>query len=700
MGYKKLNTSLEFVKGVGPIRSKILNQELKLKTCKDILYFFPFRYVDRSKFYKISEINSETSYVQITGKITDVKLVRYNKGFRVEAIFDDGENELKLAWFKGTNWIQKILKTNIQYVIYGKVSWFNNKPTLVHPEIEKTNKIQKQVSINIKPIYHSTEKLTNSGITNNILIKIIKSVFDLIADDLHENLNESLNKKYEFRSTKKSLYLIHFPQNLNQLDEVKEKIIYEEFFFSQLKFNLSKNNRKTNNRGFYFPKVGNLFNNFYNNYLDFELTSAQKRVLKEIKIDFSSKTQMNRLLQGDVGSGKTIIAYMSILISIDNGFQSSVVSPTEILAQQHYQSFKEYSKNFSINVEILTGSTSKSKRKEILNKCMNGDIDILIGTHALFEEDVMFNNLGYVVIDEQHKFGVKQRSAMWKKNNPPPHVLIMSATPIPRTLTMSLYGDLDLSVIDELPPGRKKVITVHRYDKNRLKVYGFLKDQIKDGKQIYIVYPLIEESQKMDYKDLEDGYHSIIREFPLEQFSIGVLHGRMKNSEKDYEMKRFVEGKINILISTTVIEVGVNVKNATVMIIESAERFGLSQLHQLRGRVGRGSDESYCILMTKDEISDESKHRINAMTMTNDGFKISEIDLKLRGPGDILGTRQSGDLDLKIADLVKDSKFFDNALSDVKELLKEDPLLLKNTNQNIKNYIINNTLNKSWNLIG
>ena len=607
---------------------------------------------------------------------------------------------MTINWFKGLSWVEKSIELNKEYVLFGRLSWFNNKPNMVHPEFERMNSILKKGFVKIKPVYHSTEKLINHGITNNFFIKIIKNIFSFVEDELNENLNKEINEKYNFYSTRKSLINIHFPKDFNHLEIAKKKIIFEEFFFNQLRFNLVKINRKKINPGYYFPSISNKFKTFYDSKLNFDLTSSQKKVLKEIREDFSSKKQMNRLLQGDVGSGKTIVAIMSVIIAVENNFQSCIVAPTEILAQQHFSSFINYLKDININVEILTGSTTKLQRNLILSDLIIGKIDVLIGTHAIFEDDVRFKNLGYVVIDEQHKFGVKQRSKMWKKNNPPPHVLIMTATPIPRTLTMSIYGDLDISIIDEMPPGRKDIVTVHRKDSNRLKVFAFLKDQIRSGRQVYIVYPLIEESKKMDLKFLEDGYKSLLRDFPRDKYQVGVLHGKMKNNDKDFEMKRFIVGKTNILISTTVIEVGVNVPNASVMIIESAERFGLSQMHQLRGRVGRGSYESYCILMTNDNLSNDAQTRIKAMTETNNGFKISEIDLKLRGPGDVLGTRQSGDLDFKLGDIVNDVDVFNEAFDEVKKVISSDPDLINILNNNIKSYLVNNSNNKSWNIIG
>ena len=700
MNTNKLNTSLEFIKGIGKIRSKLIRDELKINTCQQMLYSFPFRYIDRSKFFKISEIKNEMIHVQIKGVFKDLKLVKFSNKYRLEGKLYDGYNYMTINWFKGLSWVEKSIELNKEYVLFGRLSWFNNKPNMVHPEFERMNSIVKKGFVKIKPVYHSTEKLINHGITNNFFIKIIKNIFSFVEDELNENLNKEINEKYNFYSTRKSLINIHFPIDFNHLEIAKKKIIFEEFFFNQLRFNLVKINRKRINPGYYFPSISNKFKTFYDSKLNFDLTNSQKKVLKEIREDFSSKKQMNRLLQGDVGSGKTIVAIMSVIIAVENNFQSCIVAPTEILAQQHFSSFINYLSDININVKILTGSTTKLQRNLILSDLIIGKIDVLIGTHALFEDDDRFKNLGYVVIDEQHKFGVKQRSKMWKKNNPPPHVLIMTATPIPRTLTMSIYGDLDISIIDEMPPGRKDIVTVHRKDSNRLKVFAFLKDQIKSGRQVYIVYPLIEESKKMDLKFLEDGYESLLRDFPRDKYQVGVLHGKMKNNDKDYEMKRFIVGKTNILISTTVIEVGVNVPNASVMIIESAERFGLSQMHQLRGRVGRGSYESYCILMTKDNLSNDAQTRINAMTETNNGFKISEIDLKLRGPGDVLGTRQSGDLDFKLGDIVNDVDVFNEAFDEVKKVISSDPDLISILNNNIKSYLVNNSNNKSWNIIG
>ena len=698
MNNTKLNTSIEFVKGVGKMRAELFKEELGIRRCYDLLNFFPYKYLDRSRFYKISEINTSDVYVQISGVFKNIVYKKYRNRYGIEAKFFDGEKNIKVLWFKGLSWVEKSIKTNQNYILFGRISWFEKLPSLVHPEFERVENF-KSKSIKLQPVYSSTEKLSSIGISNKAMIKIVKNLFVFLENKFDENLNEYLNKKFKLVSPNQAYHNIHFPENHDLLEKARYRLKFEELFFNQLKFKLSHNKLKRN-KGYYFPYVGEYFNNFYNNYLSFELTKPQKKVLKEIRNDFASNQQMIRLLQGDVGSGKTVVALLSILISIDNNYQSCLVAPTEILAFQHFKNFKDKFENLGLVVKVLTGSTKSSDRKILLNDLKNGSINLLIGTHAIFEQNVIFNNLGYAVIDEQHRFGVKQRSKIWEKNNPPPHVLIMTATPIPRTLTMSLYGDLDLSIIDELPPGRKDVITVHRKDKNRLKVFGFIRDQIKQGRQIYIVYPLIEESKKMDLKYLEDGLESITREFDKENYSIGVMHGRMRSSNKDIEMNNFLNGKIDILISTTVIEVGVNVPNASVMIIENAERFGLSQLHQLRGRVGRGKYDSYCVLMTNDKISEDAKIRIDAMVNSNDGFKISEVDLRLRWPGDVLGTKQSGVLDFKIADIIEDESILFSVSNEADLLIKKDPKLNLNENYNIRSFILNNPINKSWNEIG
>ena len=694
-----MHTSLQYIKGIGKNRAKILSDEFGLKNCYDIINFYPFRYVDKRKFYKVRDLVESNSYVQIIGFFKSIKYVESNKKFRLEGLFFDGEKEIKVLWFKGLKWVEKSINNKQKVVLFGKVNWFKNTPSMIHPEIEQLNDFSRKKRIRIKPIYKSSEKTVNSGMSNNFFIKLIDRILKDLEQNIRESLNIDINRRNDLMS-KYSTYLnVHFPLDFNLQKKAIFRLKFEEIFFNQLIFHLKKNKIKSK-KSFYFPKIDLKFNSFYENNLNFELTSSQKNVLKEIRNDFRSGNQMTRLLQGDVGSGKTIVSLMAMLIAIDNGYQCCLVAPTEILANQHFENFNKYLNNLNLNIEILTGSTKKSKRVTLFDDLKKGVLDILIGTHAIFEENVLFKNLGFAVIDEQHRFGVKQRAEIWKKNNPSPHILIMTATPIPRTLTMSIYGDLDVSIINELPPGRKKINTLTLKDSKRLRVFKFMKDQIKTGRQVYIVYPLIEESKKMDLKNLEDGFESVCRYFDNENYAIGVLHGKMKSENKDFEMNRFVNGETNILVSTTVIEVGVNVPNASVMVIENAERFGLSQLHQLRGRVGRGEYDSYCILMTKDKMSPDAETRINAMVSTNDGFKISEIDLKLRGPGDILGTQQSGVVDFKIADLTNDLKIFDLAKKEVKKLISNDPKLKHPNNITIRQELLEFYNNKSWSSIG
>ena len=694
-----MHTSLQYIKGIGKNRAKILSDEFGLKNCYDIINFYPFRYVDKRKFYKVRDLVESNSYVQIIGFFKSIKYVESNKKFRLEGLFFDGEKEIKVLWFKGLKWVEKSINNKQKVVLFGKVNWFKNTPSMIHPEIEQLNDFSRKKRIRIKPIYKSSEKTVNSGMSNNFFIKLIDRILKDLEQNIRESLNIDINRRNDLMS-KYSTYLnVHFPLDFNLQKKAIFRLKFEEIFFNQLIFHLKKNKIKSK-KSFYFPKIDLKFNSFYENNLNFELTSSQKNVLKEIRNDFRSGNQMTRLLQGDVGSGKTIVSLMAMLIAIDNGYQCCLVAPTEILANQHFENFNKYLNNLNLNIEILTGSTKKSKRVTLFDDLKKGVLDILIGTHAIFEENVLFKNLGFAVIDEQHRFGVKQRAEIWKKNNPSPHILIMTATPIPRTLTMSIYGDLDVSIINELPPGRKKINTLTLKDSKRLRVLKFMKDQIKTGRQVYIVYPLIEESKKMDLKNLEDGFESVCRYFDNENYAIGVLHGKMKSENKDFEMNRFVNGETNILVSTTVIEVGVNVPNASVMVIENAERFGLSQLHQLRGRVGRGEYNSYCILMTKDKMSPDAETRINAMVSTNDGFKISEIDLKLRGPGDILGTQQSGVVDFKIADLTNDLKIFDLAKKEVKKLISNDPKLKHPNNITIRQELLEFYNNKSWSSIG
>jgi ATP-dependent DNA helicase RecG len=696
-----LQTPIAYLKGVGPQRGELLRKELGINKYEDLLNFYPNRYIDRTRYYKISELQNSVAEVQIIGKIIHLKTVEFGRNKkRLVASFIDETGELELVWFQGHKWLKESLKLNIPYVIFGKVSSFNGQFTMAHPEMELLNEHEQSLRSALQPVYPSTEALTNKGISNRVINKMMQQLFQEIQAQFAETLPSYLLDTFKMIPKNVALFNIHFPKSQELLAKAQFRLKFEELFFIQLQLITKNLIRKHKIKGHSFRVVGDNFNTFYNNHLPFPLTNAQKKVLKEIRNDMGSNAQMNRLLQGDVGSGKTIVALMSMLIALDNGFQSCLMAPTEILANQHFNGLTELAKDLNINIKLLTGSTKTTERKIIHQQLENGSLHILIGTHALLEDQVQFHNLGLAIIDEQHRFGVEQRAKLWKKNEIPPHILVMTATPIPRTLAMSLYGDLDISVIDELPPGRKPIQTVHRYDSNRLKVWKFIKDEIAKGRQIYIVYPLIQESETMDYKDLMDGYESISRDFPLPQYSISMVHGKMKPADKEAEMKRFAEGKTNILIATTVIEVGVNVPNASVMIIESAERFGLSQLHQLRGRVGRGAEQSYCILMTSFKLSNDSKIRLETMCSTNDGFEIAEVDLKLRGPGDIMGKQQSGVLQLQIADLVKDKELLVVARNEAIKLLAKDPSLNQPEHQTLKAVFIELNKKKNiWNYI-
>ncbi len=695
-----LNQSIEFVKGVGPARSKLLGEELNLKTIKDLIDFYPFRYIDRSRFYKIEEIPKNQSEVQIIGKIKSIRRTKVRYRDRLNCEFYDNSGRIDLIWYRGFNWVEESLNTNDEYVVYGKVTWFGNKPSIAHPEIKSKSNFDRNVPRRLHGIYSSTERLVNEGVTQKYFIKIIYNVLNSIQNHIKENLSSSILQEYKLINRYKAIVNIHLPESQELLTESTKRLKFEELFFNQLGFQLTKNDRIQKLNGFKFEKVGNNLNEFYKNTLPFELTGDQKKVIKEIRNDFLNGKQMNRLLQGDVGSGKTIVSLMVMLIAIDNGFQSCILAPTEILANQHFKSLSELLIDYDVKVDLLTGSSKTRERNLIHSNLLSGKTNILVGTHAILEDVVKFKNLGLSIIDEQHRFGVAQRAKLWKKNNPAPHILVMTATPIPRTLAMSLYGDLDISYIKELPPGRITTKTVHKYDRNRLSVFKFLKDQINKGRQVYLVYPLINESEKLDYKDLMDGYESIVREFPRPDFQVSIVHGKMKAKDKEYEMKRFINKETQILVSTTVIEVGVNVPNASVMVIESAERFGLSQLHQLRGRVGRGNDESYCVLMTKDKLSEDSKLRVETMVKVSDGFKLAEVDLKLRGPGDMLGTRQSGMLRFKLADIVYDTEILNNARNSAIKILNTDPRLSKNENLPIRDEISTSSNSKNlWRYI-
>jgi ATP-dependent DNA helicase RecG len=701
MSNNLLETPIEYLKGVGPNRGALLRKELGIFKYGDLVNFFPNRYIDRTRYYKINELQNNIAEVQIIGKIINIKTVEFGRNQkRLVATFVDDTGQMDLNWFQGHKWIKESLKLNEVIVIFGKCTQYGSQYSMAHPEIELLSEHEKSLRSAMQPVYPSTEALTNRGITNRVVNKMMQQLFLETQALFSETLPSYLTSELKLIPKNAALFNIHFPKSAEILAKAQFRLKFEELFFIQLQLITKNLIRKHKIKGHPFTKVGEFFNEFYQNHLPFELTNAQKRVIKEIRTDMGSNAQMNRLLQGDVGSGKTIVAFMSMLLALDNGFQACLMAPTEILANQHFIGLSELAASLNINIKILTGSTKIAARRIIHEELENGTLQILIGTHALLEDKVKFQNLGLAVIDEQHRFGVEQRSKLWKKNTVPPHILVMTATPIPRTLAMSLYGDLDISVIDELPPGRKPIQTVHRFDSNRLKVWKFIRNEIALGRQIYIVYPLIQESEKMDYKDLMDGYESISRDFPLPQYSVSILHGKMKPADKDAEMKRFSEGKTNIMVATTVIEVGVNVPNASVMIIESAERFGLSQLHQLRGRVGRGADQSYCILMTSFKLSSDSKTRMETMVSTNDGFEIAEVDLKLRGPGDLMGTQQSGVLNLQIADIVRDRDILMLARNYAIKILKDDAPMQKPENAILKAVFIELTKKKNiWNYI-
>ncbi|MDG2173577.1 MAG: ATP-dependent DNA helicase RecG [Flavobacteriaceae bacterium] len=695
-----LHTPIDYLKGVGPNRSKLFKKELKIFTYQDLLSFFPYRYVDKTKYHKIDEVSNTKSEIQIIGKIVDLYESGSPRKRRLIAKVKDDTGFIELVWFKSHKWIKENLTLNKNYIIYGKPNMFKGIYNIPHPELELYKKESLKYRSSLDPVYPSTENLIKRGITNKAIRNVIKELLLKTKSKFVESLPEYIIKEYKLLDKNSAIINIHLPKSSQVLSKAIKRLKFEELFYLQLQLIKKNISRKEKIKGYRFKKVGNTFNSFYNNHLNFSLTNAQKRVLKEIRRDLGSNAQMNRLLQGDVGSGKTIIAFMTTLIAIDNNFQACIMAPTEILSVQHYNNFKEICKLLNISIQILTGSTKALERRKIYDELENGKLKILIGTHALIQDKVKFKNLGIAIIDEQHKFGVAQRSKLWKKNTLPPHVLIMTATPIPRTLAMSVYGDLDISVIDELPPGRKNIITVHRKENSRLKVIHFLREEISKGRQAYIVYPLIKESEKIDYKDLLDGFDSLSRDFPLPEYQISIVHGKMKPEDKDYEMQRFISGTTDILVSTTVIEVGVDIPNASVMIIESAERFGLSQLHQLRGRVGRGTHESYCILMSGNKTTNDSKIRINTMVKSNDGFEIAEKDLEIRGPGNLMGTQQSGIIPLKIANLVSDKNMISTIRDYVKKILTTDQNLTKKENTIILNtYKHLNKNNDIWNYI-
>ncbi len=684
-----LEQPIEYLKGVGPKKAELLKKELSIFTCGDLLLNFPFRYEDRTKFHKIGDLTEQSDMVQLRGTVRRMDMKGEGRKKRLVVRFRDDTGVMELIWFQGATWIEKKLELGVEYLVYGRINSFNGKMSIPHPEIEPITEAGVKEASTFTPVYSSTEILNKRGVDVKVRRKLIKTLFEKIqAVDIPENLPPYIIEKLNLPARNEAIVHIHFPKAKKDLERAQKRLKFEELFFLQLRLLKLRRHRKDTIKGIPFTKIGDHFLGFYNNKLPFELTGAQKRVLKEIRQDLGSGAQLNRLLQGDVGSGKTIVGLMCMLMALDNGCQACLMAPTEILAQQHYQGISEYVEGMDITVGFLSGSIKGKKRQAILDELKLGNIHILIGTHALIEDWVEFKNLGIAITDEQHRFGVKQRAKLWRKNKPcPPHVLVMTATPIPRTLAMTLYGDLEISVIDELPPGRKEIETVHRMESHRLRVFGFMKEQIALGRQIYIVYPLIEESETLDLQSLMEGYVSVEREFPKPEYQISIVHGKMKPADKDFEMQRFVKGETQIMVATTVIEVGVNVPNASVMIIENTERFGLSQLHQLRGRVGRGADQSYCILISGYKLSKESRERIQTMVRTNNGFEIAEADLKLRGPGNIEGTQQSGILNFRIADLAKDQRILQVAREIAARILDQDPTLSKPINARLKNYM-------------
>ncbi len=694
-----IETPIEYLKGVGPARAALLQRELSIFTYGDLLEYFPFRYVDRTNSTTIRNIDPAEPYVVLRGKISEMHTIQNGKSSRLSALLNDGTGTIELIWFQGLKWVREKVKPDKNYVVMGKPTLFNGRINIAHPDIEEAD--CNDLSKRYMPVYSSSEKLKNRGLTSKGIAKLTEQVLTVCRGNIPETLPLTVLRKYGLPSRGDAIEVIHYPLNMHDMALSMQRMKFEELFFIQLRSQYTRRKRIGEMNGLVFPVIGNFFNRFYHEKLKFELTNAQKRVVKEIRSDMRSGFQMNRLLQGDVGSGKTLVALLSMLITLDNGYQACLMAPTEILAQQHFTTLNNILQGLGINVELLTGSLKAAEKRKIKERLANGNIHILIGTHALIENDVLFRNLGLVVIDEQHRFGVEQRSKMWNKgsNNSLPHVLVMTATPIPRTLAMTVYGDLDCSVIDELPPGRKSVQTLHYTDNQRLKVFSFIRSQIALGRQVYIVYPLIDESPSLELKDLMDGYQSIVREFPLPYYQISIVHGQMDSEAKEYEMGRFKRGETQIMVSTTVIEVGVDVPNATVMVIENAERFGLSQLHQLRGRVGRGADQSYCILMTGDKVSNGGRERINTMLSTTDGFRIAEADLRLRGPGDLQGVQQSGILQLKVADIVGDENIVRAARETVNEILSNDPSLAQSDHIPLLFYLQKNKETLSWSKI-
>ena len=682
-----LLTPIEYLKGVGPKRAEVLKEEAGIFTYWDLLNYFPFRYIDRSEFHDIGQISEELGMVQLKGRLRKFQEVGIKRSKRLMALIEDDTGQIELVWFKGIKWVKPTLQIGTEYIVFGKPSKFGAKLNIAHPELTLVQR-NKPVIGGLQPVYHSGDKLSGKGLNSKGFENIIRNLILQIEGMIQENLSQNILTKFNLIPKEKAMLAIHRPIDHEEAKASQTRLKFEELFFLQLLLAKQKQVVRSKSRGHVFEKVGELFNSMYKDHLPFDLTGAQKKVLKEIRYDLGSGVQMNRLLQGDVGSGKTLVALFSLLMAIDCGFQTSLMAPTEILAMQHFHTINDFVCELPVNVALLTGSTKAAARKIIHEQLESGELNLLIGTHALLEEKVKFKNLGLSVIDEQHRFGVAQRARLWKKNKVPPHILVMTATPIPRTLAMTFYGDLDVSIIDEMPPGRKPVVTQHRFDSARITIFGFIEKEIQKGRQVYIVYPLIEESEKLDYKDLMDGYESIVRRFPQPDYQVSIVHGRMKPADKELEMKKFAEGKTQIMVATTVIEVGVNIPNAAIMIVESAEKFGLSQLHQLRGRVGRGGDQSYCILMTSYKLTEDAKKRLDTMVRTNDGFEIAEVDLKLRGPGDIMGTQQSGLLELKIADLAKDGQLLQYARHAAFDLISEDANLEETENAEIRKQLL------------
>ena len=680
-----LDTPIEYLKGVGPKRAEVFHKEFSIYTFRDLLCYYPYRHVDKSHIYHVSDIMEDGSYIQLRGRITGAQVMGQQRAKRLVAQFTDETGHLELVWFNGIKWVQDLLAQKQEFIIFGKPTLFNGRWNMTHPEmLDPQAKSDSPVPTGFLPLYNTSELAKKKTLDSKAVAKLTANLIPVVKDVIPELLPDEMLRNLNLMPLKEALCNIHYPESNQQLSRAVLRLKFDELFFLQLKMLMLKQINTKRVPGHRFEKVGHYFNTFYKEHLPFELTNAQKRVIREIRADVGSGRQMNRLLQGDVGSGKTIIALFTMLIAKDNGFQACLMAPTEILATQHFDKISKQLAPLGLRVEFLSGSTKTAKRRQILEGLQSGDVDILIGTHALIEDPVVFRNLGLVVIDEQHRFGVEQRAKLWRKNATAPHILVMTATPIPRTLAMTLYGDLDVSVIDELPQGRKPIVTRHLYEKDRLAMFGFMKKQIAEGRQVFVVYPLIRESEKTDLLDLMAGYEAMERAFPPPQYGIGVVHGKMKAEDKDFEMQRFAKNQSQILLSTTVIEVGIDIPNATVMIIENAERFGLSQLHQLRGRVGRGGNQSYCILMSKYELTSEGRKRLNAMVSTNDGFEIANIDLQLRGPGDIQGTQQSGMLDFKIADLAKDEKLVSYTRNLAIKILDEDPNLQKPEHRRLK----------------